>query len=88
MSQNQLITILALVLLTVVLGSVAILFMTSSPSPSSTTTTDSSIAAVEGSFNLEVIQQQAYQLINKQLVREGALPVPPPVTPGKANPFL
>lgn len=87
MSQNKLITILAVVLLLVIAGSVAIL-VTSSPDATPGTSTTTAPTGKQYTFNLDVLQQQAYQLINKQLVREGALPVAPPATPGKANPFL
>ena len=38
-------------------------------------------------FNLNVFQTQAYQLLNQQLIEDGSLPVTPPTTVGKANPF-
>lgn len=89
MSQNQLIAILTIVLLLVIGGSIVILLTTSD---SSTPPADSvaSPQATSGQFtlNLKPLEQSAYQLINKQLVKEGALPVQPPATPGKANPFL
>ena len=46
----------------------------------------SSTTGREG-FNLNVFQTQAYQLLNQQLVEDGSLPVTPPSTVGKANPF-
>ncbi len=87
MTQNQLITLLSLVLLVVVAGSVFVL-MQSSPPEEQLETTEDSEAPVDNSFDIRVLQQQAYQLLNKQLIREGALPVKPSATVGKANPFL
>jgi hypothetical protein len=90
MSQNQIITLLIIVLLIIIGGSIALLISTSDnddqllpPSFSPTTTTSG-----QRLFNVDILEQQAYQLLNKQLVREGALPVPPPAVVGKANPFI
>ena len=44
-------------------------------------------SASEG-FDLKVLNRRVYQLLNRQLVQEGAIPVQPPAGVGKANPFL
>ncbi len=90
MSQNQLIAILTIILLLVIGGSIIILLTTSSDSdtPSATTIDEVQAPTAQFTINLKPLEQQSYQLINKQLVKEGALPVQPPATPGKANPFL
>lgn len=87
MSQNQLIAILTIILLLVIMGSVAVLLTSSSDTEPKTPSPNSATGAGRG-FKLEVLEQQAYQLLNKQLVKEGSLPVRPPAVPGKANPFL
>ena len=89
MSQNQLIATLAAVLLLVIAAS-AFVLLTSSPdegmppAPSST----AEPLAPANTFELDILRGQAYQLLNKQLVKEGALPVKPATATGKANPFL
>lgn len=88
MSQNQLIVILTLVLLLVIIGSIAILMQTSFDSVTPTNMSTDNLPAAPSGINLEVLGRQTYQLLNKQLIKEGALPVAPPVTSGKANPFL
>lgn len=88
MSQNQLITILTIVLLIVIGASMFVLFGSSPATQLTATSEESSDVPVSSQFKLEVLEQQAYQLLNKQLIREGALPVKPPVIVGKANPFL
>ena len=99
-TQNKLIIVLTAVLLAVLVASGIILFLLPSSesdnftdvSPEETesvgVTTNSAGSVPTGSFRLDVLQRQAYQLLNKQLVREGARPVKPPTTVGKANPFL
>jgi hypothetical protein len=39
-------------------------------------------------FNLKVLQTAGYVALDKQPIIEKALPVQPPATTGKANPFL
>ncbi|MEX2055016.1 MAG: hypothetical protein WD972_02440 [Candidatus Andersenbacteria bacterium] len=39
-------------------------------------------------FNLKVLQTAGYVALDKQPIVEKALPVQPPATTGKANPFL
>ena len=39
-------------------------------------------------FNLGIFERSSYNILNHQLINEGALPVQPPPTTGKANPFL
>jgi len=42
----------------------------------------------EAGFNLKVLQRQAWQALDKQLIISGLLPVKAPEVTGKANPFL
>lgn len=90
MSQNQLITLLTIVLLLVIFGSIFVLLNTSEESslPTTTEAPAATTTRTENLFPLEILERQSYQLLNKQLVKEGALPVPPPPTVGKANPFI
>lgn len=85
MSQNKLISILAVVLLVVIIGSVVVMWRT--PRSSDTDLAADTASPAVSLFPIEILQRQAYQLLNKQLVREGALPVQPAAS-GKANPFL
>ena len=39
-------------------------------------------------FNVSVFDQAAYQALNLQLINDASLPVQPPASAGKANPFL
>lgn len=87
MSQNQLITLLLVVLLLVVAASAFILLGPMSGTDS-TIPSPSTQAPAQSHFQLDILEQQAYKLLNKQLVKEGALPVQPSATAGKANPFL
>lgn len=89
MSQSQLITLLTIILLLVVFGSIVVLLNTSDDATTSLpTTTDETTTQRQRLFSLDILERQAYQLLNKQLVKEGALPVRPPSGVGKANPFI
>jgi len=46
-----------------------------------------SVSSAHG-FDLSVLQRAGYKAINQQPVQDGLLPVKPPQTAGKANPFL
>jgi hypothetical protein len=88
MSQNQLISFLAGILL-LVIGASAFVLLRSNPEISAPTPLPSDEpSATEDHFQLDILERQTYQLINKQLVKEGALPVKPSDSAGKANPFL
>lgn len=88
---NKLIVILAGALLAVVVVASALFIMMPSsdnkPSDTSTPGIRETSTPVAG-FKVDVLQRSAYQLLNRQLVAEGALPVQPPLEVGKANPFL
>lgn len=96
MSQNQLIALLTLILALVIVGSIVVLLSTSDKTglPAELEGLPAAVEAPAGSpssqrlFPLELIERQAYQLLNKQLVKGGALPVLPPAGAGKANPFI
>lgn len=89
MSQNQLITLLTIVLTLVIVGSILVLLSTGEEEGLPTTVeAPASSPSSQRLFPLEIIERQAYQLLNKQLVKEGALPVQPPAGAGKANPFI
>lgn len=95
-SSNKVIMILTGVLLVVIAASMGVLLIlpddeTGSAPATSTDTPllrDTPPSSTTQSFDLTVTQRQSYQTLNKQLVHEGALPVQPPVSTGKANPFL
>lgn len=90
--QNTMIVILTAVLLAVVAASVLLLWMAPSDDPSVPIAGSGANPARQSDttpgFNLTAIQSSAYQLLSKQLVLEGLLPVRPPAIVGKANPFL
>ena len=92
MTQNKLIMLLGGILLIVIAASAFVLLQSTPPpingTPSSSPEASSGDSAAASGFELKILQQQAYQLLNKQLIREGALPVSPAAAPGKANPFL
>lgn len=93
--QSQLIVILV-VLLGVALAAAVGVFLSmpateESPSlPRSPVADTTSPAASPGSseYDLTVLQRQSFLLLDKRPIVEGALPVQPPATTGKANPFL
>jgi hypothetical protein len=39
-------------------------------------------------FNIQLLQRQVFQLLNRQPIQDKSLPVAPPAVVGKANPFL
>lgn len=51
-------------------------------SPSGTTTTTG------GAFNLDVLQRTGYKSLDLRPIQDGLLPIKPPASTGKANPFL
>jgi len=95
---NRTVVILGAVFLAAVIVAIVIFFMvpagdTPGTEQSDTTTApvlDGAPAATGAStgFDLGVLNRRVYQLLNRQLVQEGAIPVPPPPAVGKPNPFL
>ena len=87
-TQRKLIIILGIILLAVVVVSSLVLFMLpeegSQPIPSSPTPQN----GISTGFNTRVLQRSGYTLLNTTLIQNGFLPVRPPATTGKANPFL
>lgn len=95
-SPNKIVMILTGVLLLVIAASIGVLLILPGDDSDSLSVTgtdtpllrDTPPSSTTQSFDLTVTQRQSYQILNKQLVHEGALPVQPPVSTGKANPFL
>lgn len=90
---SQLIIILAAVLLAVIAGSGLVLWFLGSNEPSPTTLTPTPEVAApqqpgDDAFNTGVLRSSDYTKLDQQLVTDGSLPVQPPATVGKANPFL
>ena len=87
-SQRKLIIILGIMLLAVIVVSSAILFLL--PEEGSQPLNPSAIPQTTRSdgFNTGVLQRSSYTLLNTTLIENGFLPVRPPATTGKANPFL
>lgn len=92
---NKVVVILAGVLLAImVVAGAVFLFLPSGDDSSDevvTTLINPDAQAPSGTargFDLTVLRQRAFQLLNRQLVLEGALPVQAPAEIGKANPFL
>ena len=93
--ENKLVVILAGVLLAIVVVAGAVFILVpgdDEPSDEVVTTAINSDVQTPSStargFDLTVLQQRAFQLLNRQLVLEGALPVQAPAAIGKANAFL
>ncbi len=99
-SSNRTIVILGAVFLAIIVVVIVIVALIprdeSAPDPvtvtTSDTTTESDVtidtASTSTGFDLGVLNRRLYQLLNRQLVQEGAIPVQPPTVVGKANPFL
>lgn len=92
---NKLIIILSAVLLAVIVASAALLFLlpdsTESPEQTSGTGEETGMqraAAEKATLDLKVFERRDYRQLNFQPVRDGSVPVQPPVQVGKANPFL
>lgn len=88
MSQNTLIIILASVLAFVVAISAAVIFWIPTEDTPTIPSEPGTDPTVVEDYNLSVTKKQEYQLLNRQLLQEGILPVVPPSNTGKANPFL
>lgn len=96
--QTQLILVLVAVLLAVVLASAAVLWLLPAgeaiPPADLTDQTMPGPAevppapAASGGFNTAVLRSSRYTTLDQQLVTDGSLPVQPPASIGKANPFL
>lgn len=54
------------------------------PEPSAPT----SAAASGGAFDLDVLGRTGYKSLDLRPIQDGLLPIKPPATTGKANPFL
>lgn len=91
MDQKQTIIMLVSALLAVVAVSAVVLFLL--PSESSirnnvSTTTTSNTSVVSDGFDLNILDRSDYRALNQAPIQNGSLPVAPPATSGKANPFL
>ena len=89
MSSQKIIVVLFGLLLAVVAAAAVVIWLLPSPDtePSSVPEATTTPASGDG-FNTSVLQRPEYLKLNQQLIREGALPVQPPTTAGKVNPFL
>lgn len=95
-SQNKLVIGLAILLALVLAISLAVVFLW--PTATAPVAPDSSISPFSSdatppldtgaAFDVRVFQQPQYQTLDQRLIQEGALPVQPPATTGKANIFL
>lgn len=91
--QRRLIIILSAILLAVVVVSGAVLPLLpsdNSPTPEDSAITDNPTgpnAAVPNTFQVQVLDRAAYKSLNIGVLNS-LIPVRPPVTAGKANPFL
>ena len=63
------------------------LIATVSKAPSAPVTTSTTPSAGAG-FDLSILQRSDYKLLDQGPIQNGQLPVHPPATVGKANPFL
>lgn len=82
-SNTRLIIILSVVLALVIAGSAALLYWLPSAGR-----TPAPPALASETFNLQVLQRAGYTSLDQHLIGAGQLPVAPPATAGKANPFL
>lgn len=87
MDTRKIIIILVAVLIAaLLLGAVLFYFL---PSDSATPVSPSPAPPLtDAAFNFEVLQRPEFLQLNHSFIQQGALPVPPPATIGKANPFL
>lgn len=87
----NLIAILGALLLLVVVASAAVLWLLPA-APSDRPTRQEPVSGPPltspAAFNLMLFERSQYQALHLQLVSSGVLPVSPPATVGKANPFL
>lgn len=58
------------------------------PSAAPFDTTLTPQATSGGAFNLDVLQRTGYKSLDLRPIQDGLLPIKPPATTGKANPFL
>lgn len=94
-SNNKLIIILSAVLLAVMTVS-AVIFVLIPPPSSGLPEEEGAPAAqispgpsaVSDDLDLSIFNRQLYRQLDMQPIRDGSLPVQPPVQVGKANPFL
>ncbi len=87
-NNNRVIVILVGVLFAVVSAAAALYFLLPSNSQTGSNNVTSTTATPTVGFDISVFQKQTYQQLNRQLMQAGTLPVQPPTTAGKANPFL
>jgi uncharacterized membrane protein YqiK len=93
-SQQKLMTIIVLV--AVLLAGVAAFWIIMPSAPSSDTLVEANTVngntvapspEANANFNTTVLQRSDYTTLDLDLVKQGRLPVPPPLTAGKPNPF-
>lgn len=84
--QNSALLVGAAFVLAVVIAGAG-LFLVLSRGKDADTTDGGSLSSTTSLFNLQVLDRQAYRVLNPQPVQEGALPVQPPANIGKPNPF-
>lgn len=78
---RRLLIILAFLLAALIAGGIFLsIMLTDKPEPPP--------PAGRSDLDLHLLQQAEYLRLDQQPVRDGSLPVPPPVGSGKANPFL
>lgn len=78
------------ILAAAVVGAAIIVYMLSSaPTNVPLEPQDTAVPVIDGDgFDLNVLQRPGYKALDQRAVQDGLLPVKPPQTPGKANPFL
>lgn len=83
------IIIAGIVLAVLAAAGIAIFTLSGTGQPEIISEPDQGIPILTGNgFDLGVLQRAGYKAINQQPVQDGLLPVKPPQTDGKANPFL
>lgn len=87
-SQRKLIIILGVILLAVIAVSSLVLFMLPDEGSQPLSNVSAQPNSSSSGFNTGVLQRSSYTLLNTGLIQNGFLPVRPPATTGKANPFL
>lgn len=89
MSQRNLIMLLIGVLLLVVVVSAVVLAVLPNQPTAPTPVGTSSVGGGSGAgFDLSVLDRSQYKELDQQPIQNGLLPVRPPASTGKANPFL
>jgi len=93
MSSTRIITILSAVLVAAGIVAAATYVFTATDLlsglfPTVPSSGDSQISTEESRLDTAVLERRDYQLLNRQLIQDGSIPVRPPDIVGKANPFL